>query len=443
MKLAPWCRHLFRPFRYKCAWGGRGSGKSWSFAAALLLLGTQKKSRIVGAREYQSSIKESSYQLMCDSIQRLNLESFYKPTANTIIGANGTKIFFTGLERMADSLKSLEAATEVWCEEGQRLSKKSWEILRPTVRAPGSEIWVTMNPDEASDVLYQFFIQNKPPNSFVKKVNYNLNPWLPPELEAERVYTKRTDPDIYPNIWLGVPTDGINVKRVLPYTMVEECVEAYEKYIKDVLELKFGMQRHAGLDVADEGADKNSFTARRGPIVQLVEEWSSQFLSDTADRADSLAKQNGIVKLFYDSQGVGAGIRSHLNQMKDRKYMAKPILFGSKVEGEKTDYAYQISNKEFFSRRNSQLGWAVRLRALSTGRLLSGEDIDLSRCLFINPRINDLEGYLLQLAQPQWKDGKDGRIEIIKADKNEKSPDRYDSTVLSYGQDSEYGLTMR
>ena len=142
---------LSKPYRYKVAYGGRGSGKSWGFARELLIQGATKKLRVLCAREIQRSIKQSVHQLLSDQIQQLNLGSFYQVLESEIRGINGTQFNFTGLaNNTVESIKSFEGVDIVWVEEAQTVSKRSWDILIPTIRKPKSEIWVSFNPDLGS-----------------------------------------------------------------------------------------------------------------------------------------------------------------------------------------------------------------------------------------------------------------------------------------------------
>lgn len=195
---------LFEPNRYKIAHGGRGSGKSWGFARALLILGSRRPLRILCAREVQKSLKDSVHKLLSDQIEALGLTAFYTTQEAKIVGVNGTEIFFSGLaSHTVDSIKSFEGADLCWIEEAQTVSKRSWDILIPTIRKPGSEIWVTLNPDMDTDDTYVRFVLNPPPRSHVVQINWSDNPWFPEELEYERVHCRDTDREAYENIWNG------------------------------------------------------------------------------------------------------------------------------------------------------------------------------------------------------------------------------------------------
>lgn len=186
-------KFLFRPARYKCVYGGRGSGKSWGMARALLILGLQNKIRVLCTREIQKSIKQSVHQLLSDQIAELGLSDYYQVLETEIRGINGTEFYFSGLSNeTASSLKSFEGVTHCWCEEAQTISKRSWDILIPTIRAELSEIWVTYNPELESDETHERFVLNAPDNCVTVKMNYSDNPWFPAVLEAERIQAQLT-----------------------------------------------------------------------------------------------------------------------------------------------------------------------------------------------------------------------------------------------------------
>jgi phage terminase large subunit len=137
---------LFRPSRYKVLHGGRGSGKSWGVARALLILAAQKPMRILCTREVQNSILESVHKLLSDQVETLGLSHFYEIQKTTIKGSNGSQFIFEGLRHNINSIKSMEGVDVCWVEEAEKVTDDSWRILIPTIRAPGSEIWVTFNP---------------------------------------------------------------------------------------------------------------------------------------------------------------------------------------------------------------------------------------------------------------------------------------------------------
>lgn len=196
---------LFRPARYKFVKGGRGSGKSWGVARALLIQGAGEVHRVLCTREVQKSIKQSVHQLLRDQIEALGLSSFYEVLETEIRGANGTRFYFAGLSDLtADSVKSFEGCTRVWNEEGQTTTARSWKILTPTIRAPGSEIWTTYNPELDTDETHRRAVIEPFPDTLVIEMNFSDNPWFPEVLEKERQHAQQTmRPADYEHVWGG------------------------------------------------------------------------------------------------------------------------------------------------------------------------------------------------------------------------------------------------
>ena len=195
---------LFQPKRYKVAYGGRGGAKSWGFARALLILAAEKPLRILCARETQKSIQDSVHTLLKDQIKALGLESFYTVTNHAVTGQNGSNFAFIGIRQNVSNMKSFEGCDICWVEEAQTVSKTSWDVLIPTIRKEGSEIWVSFNPDLETDETYKRFVTIPPPDSFVEKVNWSDNPWFPDVLRREAEHLKAVDPDSYEHVYEGM-----------------------------------------------------------------------------------------------------------------------------------------------------------------------------------------------------------------------------------------------
>lgn len=198
---------LFTKSRYKVLKGGRGGAKSWGIARALLLLGAKTRLRILCTREVQKSIKDSVHRLLEDQIELLGLGEFYEVLEHEIRGANGTEFIFSGLSvHTVYSIKSFEGVDIVWVEEAQAVKKKSWNILVPTIRKPGSEIWISFNPELDTDETYVRFWMHPPPDTIQIEMFYTDNPFFTKELEDERRHDELTkDKDEYRNIWEGSP----------------------------------------------------------------------------------------------------------------------------------------------------------------------------------------------------------------------------------------------
>ena len=195
---------LFQPSRYKVLYGGRGGAKSWGVARALLIKGAQAPLRVLCAREFQTSIKDSVHKLLCDQIEALGLGSFYEITQTNIKGKNGSEFSFVGLKNNVANVKSYEGVDVCWVEEAQTTSRMSWNVLIPTIRKEKSEIWVTFNPELETDETYQRFVLNPPENCIVQKINWSDNPWFPETLKLEKDALKHRDAQAYNVVWEGL-----------------------------------------------------------------------------------------------------------------------------------------------------------------------------------------------------------------------------------------------
>jgi phage terminase large subunit len=195
---------LFKKSRYKVLYGGRGGAKSWGIARALLIKGAKDPIRILCAREFQTSIKDSVHKLLCDQIESLGLLSFYEITQMSIRGKNGTEFSFVGLKNNVSNIKSYEGVDICWVEEAQTTSRLSWNILIPTIRKEGSEIWISFNPELETDETYQRFVANPPQDSITMKVNWSDNPWFPDVLKLEKDALKLRDEEAYNQVWEGL-----------------------------------------------------------------------------------------------------------------------------------------------------------------------------------------------------------------------------------------------
>ena len=195
---------LFQRSRYKVCYGGRGGAKSWGIARALLIKGAKQPTRILCAREFQTSIRDSVHKLLCDQIEALGLHSFYEITQVSIRGSNGTEFAFAGLKNNISNIKSFEGVDICWVEEAQTVSRLSWNVLIPTIRKEDSEIWVSFNPELETDETYQRFVVKPPDDCIQIKVNWSDNPWFPETLRLEKDALKQRDEEAYNQVWEGL-----------------------------------------------------------------------------------------------------------------------------------------------------------------------------------------------------------------------------------------------
>jgi hypothetical protein len=197
---------LFEPHAAKVAYGGRGAGKSWAFARALIIKAIQKPTRILCAREIQKSITESVHHLLCDQINTLGVANIFRITDHSILCNNGSEFIFEGLFRNVNKIRSLEGVDILWIEEAHAVSEESWQLVLPTIREDNSEVWVSFNTNYDTDATYQRYVLNPPPDSVVKLINYDSNPYFPDTLRRQMEYDRGyLDSATFRNIWHGEP----------------------------------------------------------------------------------------------------------------------------------------------------------------------------------------------------------------------------------------------
>lgn len=217
-----------QPSRYKALYGGRGSAKSHFFAEAMVANAYANAGfRAVCVREVQKSLKESAKRLIEDKIATFGLQAHFRLLEREIRTPGGGTIIFEGMQdHTAESIKSLEGFNVAWVEEAQTLSDRSLEMLRPTIRAPGSELWFSWNPRSAKDPVDAFFRGVNPPvNAIIRHINYDQNRFFPAELEAERQEDRAHRPDRYAHIWLG-EYEPQAVGAIWTREMLHECRRA-------------------------------------------------------------------------------------------------------------------------------------------------------------------------------------------------------------------------
>jgi phage terminase large subunit len=235
--------------RFKVLYGGRGAGRSWSVARRLLWLGTRMPLRVLCAREYQKSIRDSVHQLLRDQIEDLGYGEHYQVLENEIRGINGTVFWFVGLHHNVKSIKSKEGIDVLWIEEAETTSQDSLDKVLPTIRKRGSEIILTFNPDQETDPVYRTFVAdptNKaweaPPGTVAKKVGWQDNPYITQELLDLKDFAYRVDPEKASHIWEG-ECQGASAAAVLNGKWIQEWFEVDPSWKGPYYGMDFGFSQ--------------------------------------------------------------------------------------------------------------------------------------------------------------------------------------------------------
>lgn len=363
-------------------------------------IGQQCKTRFLCVRRYQNKIKQSVYTLIAAQIDNFKFPG-YDVMATEIKHENGTDFTFYGIERNADEIKSFEGADILWIEEAHNLTKEQWDILEPTIRKAGSEVWISFNPKLVTDFVYQRFIVNPPPSTITRLINYPENPFLSDTMRSVIEAKKDEDYEEYEHIYLGVPRsddEAAQIKR----SWLEAAVDAHIK-----LGLDLSGARTVGYDVADSGDDKNACAVFDGGICEQIDEWKApeDELVQSAKRAWALV-QGG--RLIYDSIGVGAQVGSTL---KEAGIMSGYHKFnaGAAVANPNQFYAPGIKNGEKFENLKAQAWQDVADRLRNTFNAVNkGMQYDPSELISISSDIDKLERLKTELATPRKRYSKRG-----------------------------------
>lgn len=278
---------LLSPARYKGAHGGRGSGKSHFFAAYVVVkCATHPGMRGVCVREIQKSLRESVKLLIEDKIRALGLADQFVVQQDVIRTPGGGLIVFQGMQdHTAESIKSLEGFDWAYVEEAQTLTERSLEMLRPTIRKPGSELLFSWNPRHASDPVDQLLRgMELPPDAIVVQANYSDNKFFPGVLEEERKFDYRNNPQRYDHIWRGAyepqavgaiwSRDVIHKSRVAEAPQLTRIVVA----IDPAVSAEKG-SNETGIVACGLGVDDRGYVLEDYSCIAAPEEWARRAIT--------------------------------------------------------------------------------------------------------------------------------------------------------------------
>ncbi|MCR2795497.1 PBSX family phage terminase large subunit [Enterobacter kobei] len=396
--------------------------------------------RFLCARELQNSISDSVIRLLDDTINREGYASEFEVQRASIRHlVTGSEFMFYGIKNNPTKIKSLEGIDICWMEEAEAVSKESWEILIPTIRKPGSEIWVSYNPKNILDDTHQRFVIAPPDDICLLTVNYTDNPWFPDVLRLEMEECKRKDYDLYLHIWEGEPVADSDMAIIKP-SWIAAAVDAH---------LKIGFEasgrKRIGFDVADEGEDSNATTLAHGSVVTDCQQWNKGDVITSADRVKNYAEEVRASEIVYDSIGVGAGVKAHLKRV--CRIPATGFNAGESVFKPEAKYAEGKTNKDMFSNIKAQAWWGVRDRFYNTWRVVKHleanpdnrdfvKQFSDDQLISLSSGIKQLEYLKAELSRP-WVDyDNNGRVKVeSKKDMKKRgipSPNMADSLIMAF-----------
>ena len=312
-------RRLLEPARYKGAWGGRGSGKSQFFGGLMVEEHLAKRGALsVSVREVQRSLAQSSKRLLESKLADFGLGEAdgFKVFQDKIETPGDGLITFQGMQdHTAESIKSLEGFGCAWVEEAQSLSQRSLTLLRPTIRAAGSELWFSWNPRRKTDPVDALLRGSTPPSgAVVVQANWRDNPWFPKELEQERQDDQRDRPDTYDHIWEGDyerVTEGAYYAAALTQARNEKRIG---RVAADPL-----MTIRLFADIGGTGARADSFVFGAAQFIAREVRWLD----------------------YYEA--VGQPIGAHLNWARSKGYTPERAQIWLPHDGASNDKVYDVS----------------------------------------------------------------------------------------------------
>ena len=397
----------FRPlltehYRYKLYYGGRAGGKSYAFADCLLLLARQKKLFIACVREVQNSIKDSVYKLLKDRADYYKFDDFifYEDRIENIV--TGSKFVFKGLkDQNKQNIKSLEGVDICWCEESQAITKDSFEVLNPTIRKAGSELWFSMNRENENDAIWRAIAANPDDQTLIVKVNYYDNPFCPDEMKYLAEKCKADNLDDYMHIWEGEPISLGDYKLFNVKDVREAMIPKMDSSTSPLV---------IGLDIARAGSDKTVFCLRKGRWVMKFEVIKGYDTVEVADKLTNYITELHPARAFLDLGNSGAGV---YDIMKARGFagIVKGINFGGKaIQPDR----YKNKRAEMYATANEWIKQELPVQ-LPNDDLLFEELTTIERV--------KVAGDTLQLEDKELFKKRIGR-----------SPDRADAFVLTFAE---------
>ncbi len=313
------CLEVFRkPAPYKITFGGRGSGKSWSIASLLMQELSAEKHNLVCCREIQKSLDDSVYKLCVETIKRLKLGG-WNILRDVLENENGSRVIFRGLKdlRAGNAIKSLEGYDRAWIEEAQSVSAESLQMLIPTIRMNGSEIWASYNPNTEEDAIESLKLRE---GAVVVKCNWNDNPWFTEKLAKDREADYKFNPDLARHIWEGEylsQADNAVMSRIAVH-------EAMEREVKEDGDYQIAV------DVARYGSDSSIISMRKGLKLKELKEYKNMSLVELCGHIEVMAGNNHNMTIKVDETGVGGGVVDILQSRGYKNVIG--INFGSKPQ---------------------------------------------------------------------------------------------------------------
>jgi phage terminase large subunit len=430
------------PARNRVLYGGRASSKSWDAAGFVTFLADNYKLRVLCVRQFQNRIEESVYALLKIQIDRFGLAGRFDVQQSKIYNTGtGTEFMFYGLWRHIDEIKSLEDIDILWIEEGHNLTEEQWKILEPTIRKAGSQVWLIFNPRLATDFAYKRFVVNPPPNTIVRKINYDENPFLSDTMLKIIGAAKAEDPDEFEHVYGGQPKmddEGVIIQR--KWAMA--AVDAHK-----ALGFEAVGRKRIGFDVADSGEDKCAQVYAHGSVVSWADMWKAgedELLKSCARVYRSARERDSDIT--YDSIGVGASAGAKFGELNAALKEGKRVTYGKFNAGgaifrPESFYEPQTKNKDMFSNIKAQAWWLLADRFRNTyNAVRNGHQFKDDELISLSSDTPHLDQIIDELCTPKRDYDQNGRVKVESkkdlAKREVASPNLADAVVMAFAPGS-------
>jgi len=434
---------LFKPKRIKVAYGGRGGGKSVAFAKTILFRCHKERTRVLCLREFQNSIDDSVHSMMEDEITKMNMGDKLQALSNRVDGINGSAIRYGQLARNLASIKSKHDFDIAWIEEAETVTERSLDVLIPTMRKSGSELFISFNPYEEDGAVYSRFV--KPYESeidkngfyedddlFVCKVGLEDNPFAPEELLRDSEQMKEKHYKKWLHVYGGYPNTNYEDSIIQP-EWVEASIDAHKK----ISTLSEQGIKVAGFDPADTGEDAKAVAVRHGCVVTRLDEWDDGELPDAIDKAFSTAYDERCNSFVYDADGLGAAVKVGLEKrIEGSSLVVEAYRGGAKVDSPDARYA-DATNKDLFRNKRAQYWWYLRDRFEATYNAVeNGVYADPETLISLSSDIPKLRALKAELTRVKRKYGNNTNIQLESKEEMRKrgvhSPNMADALVMCF-----------
>lgn len=442
--------------RFKVAYGGRGGGKSETYAAGFTMKGQTERCLIGCFREFQNSIEDSVYSLIKEMIHRYEVPG-YRILKSSIDHEDGGGMRFKGLARSIGGVLSMFGMKYFWLEEGQFISTESLKLLTPTLREENSECWISANPMSSADPFSQRFIvpyqRHLDKDGFymddmhlIIKLNYYDNPWFPKSLEQERMHDYAHLPRaLYDHIWLGAFNDHIE-NSIIRAEWFDSCVNSHIKLGFDPLGATV-----ISYDPSDLGTDDKALIRRKGSVIEDAKLRRFGDVNEGTDWATDYANKHSADTFVWDADGMGLSLKRQVNEaFKGKRCSIEPFRGSSGPSNPGKIYQDVTSgqdtrkkNKDVFKNKRAQQYWALRDRMYNTYLAVEkGKYMDPEKMISISSNIKVLPLMRSEICRVPRKILGSGMIQIMSKAEMKKlkiqSPNLADALMMSLIEPREF-----